>query len=591
MRDMLLAHPVQQGTGWTPLFVLAGFYIAIVCVLAIFGRGTRRASGLAAAISRVPAALERVTGFPGWVAGAVGTTLMGLLIASEGFESDIAQHIEVGRDTKLFTAPHTMILVGIGLFASAAAIGVLFASVQGPDVGIRWKGVRVPWSMIPLGLLGAVDVVGFPLDAIWHRYYGIDVTLWSGTHLMLIMGVSLAPLACWLALAEAKVRPSDSWWARVVHVLLAAIVLTSVPLDEFVRGVPQFQQLYHPVLIAMVGGFALVATRVVFARGGAVVVAALSTLLFWTGNPGSHPDGHIGSRIAALQLGSGVVVELVALLAGTERRLRFAMLSGLGVGTLGLGTEWLWNARGLTGGAHQPWTHSLIPDAFLAGTLAALGAAVLGVVLGGVLKGEPARVGRVATSLGAAAVIASLVLPGPRRVGDVRAEVELVRGDAGAMVHVVLDPPDAAEDARWFQVMSWQGGGLVLANMEPVARGRYVSERSVPIGGTAKTLLRLHRGAEMMAIPIALPADPEIGAPEIGPRDGVATFVREQQFLMRESRPGPAGPAVGVYAVLAIMCALVAAAFAVAISRISQRREDAEPSTASAAVARSPGTL
>ena len=39
---------------------------------------------------------------------------------------------------------------------------------------------------------GAFSLVAFPLDDVWHRIFGQDVTLWSPTHLMLITGASLS---------------------------------------------------------------------------------------------------------------------------------------------------------------------------------------------------------------------------------------------------------------------------------------------------------------------------------------------------------------------------------------------------------------
>ncbi|MDQ3306118.1 MAG: hypothetical protein M3535_09110 [Actinomycetota bacterium] len=38
-------------------------------------------------------------------------------------------------------------------------------------------------------------LAAFPLDELWHRAFGIDVTLWSPTHLMLVGAGSRAPAA------------------------------------------------------------------------------------------------------------------------------------------------------------------------------------------------------------------------------------------------------------------------------------------------------------------------------------------------------------------------------------------------------------
>ncbi|HLG00332.1 MAG TPA: hypothetical protein VI916_07665, partial [Acidimicrobiia bacterium] len=56
-----------------------------------------------------------------------------------------------------------------------------------------------------------------------------------------------------------------------------------------------------------------------------------------------------------------------------------------------------------------------------------------------------------------------------------------------------------------------------------------------------KTLLRLHRGAEMMAVPIFLPADAEIEGPrgeEFPAVDKTAAFEPERRYLLREQTDG-----------------------------------------------------
>ena len=112
--------------------------------------------------------------------------------------------------------------------------------------------------------------------------------------------------------------------------------------------------------------------------------------------------------------------------------------------------------------------------------------------------------------------------------------------------------PDAAADARWFQTIAWQGGDFQRAEMLPTQTpGTYRSDRPIPVFGTWKTMLRLHRGAEMVAIPIFLPDDPEIGAPESPVADRSMTFRSEQQYLLREQVPGQAWLALLVYVLLA----------------------------------------
>jgi hypothetical protein len=171
-------------------------------------------------------------------------------------------------------------------------------------------------------------------------------------------------------------------------------------------------------------------------------------------------------------------------------------------------------------------------------------------------------------------LLAALAYPLPRNVGNVEAiirlqPVGLVNGVEQADVSVQLTPTDAADDADAFGLVSWQGGGRVLAELDPVGPGRYVSSRPVPVDGSWKSMVGLQRGDEVMAAPIYLPADPEIGAsaaPAVPERQ--EPFVRNTEVLLREAHDGPAWPAVVAFGSLALMLAGWLALFALAAVRI-----------------------
>jgi hypothetical protein len=559
---------------WTPLIVLLCGYGAIVVALSVFGRPRRPASGaLDTWLARTSGGLTAVTGLPGWACAAAGTSLYGLLVAGVGFYSDVSWHIALGRDEDLFTAPHTAIVVGLAMILLGAVLGVLVATVDREPVGRRVGSLTVPWSCIPLAALGAAALVGFPLDELWHLEYGIDVTMWSPTHMLMILGASFSGLASWLIFAEARVSPRASTWGRVVHVLAAWLTLQGLAAaqGEFSFGVPQFQQLYHPVLVLLAGAGALVATRIVLGPGWALGITAVNVAMMNVDLVGGGGDSPVVTREGGLYLTSALAVELAARWLGTgstgRERLRFALAAGAGVATIGLAGEFAWNA-----GARQPWTGALLPDAVLVGALAALGAAVLGASLGRAVARERRELclPRWAVVAGAGAALASLALPFPRTVGDVTAELTLRPAAGGEVVpRVVLEPADAAEGARWFQAMSWQGGELRLAEMVRVAPGTYEAEGPIPVTGPGKALVRLHRGSELMAVPIRLPADPEIDAPEIPAVDRTVAFSSETEFLLREQTPGGVAMAGAIYALLAAIAVGWAGAFALAARRIA----------------------
>jgi hypothetical protein len=546
---------------WAPLTSLLVVFGAIVIGLFLAGRGPF--------LHRIPDALERLTGIPGWAAASMGTSLYGLLIAGEGFYSDVAWHIALGRDESLFTAPHTSIIVGLGMILVASALGVMIATIQEVDTRIRLGGLRIPWSMIPLAVLGGAALAGFPLDEVWHAQYGIDVTMWSPTHMLMILGASFSGMASWLILADAGVGPDDSRWARGAHVLAAWLTMMGLAssLGEFDFGVPQFQQMFHPVLVTIAAAFGLVAIRLILGRGWAlgIVVGEMVLRAVVFGD-----EGPVTMRESGLLIVSAVVVEAVGWLAGTERRLPFALLAGAGVATLGLAGEWVWNQ-----GAPQPWRTSLLPDALALCLLAGVGAALVGAAFGRCVAREPRHMALPipAVVLGGVAVLVALALPMPRGVGDVIADIRLEpAGDLEARVRVGLDPVDATADARWFQTIAWQGGGLVVSEMDEVAPGEYVSAEPVPITSRWKTLVRLHRGGELMAAPVYLPADPDIDEPEVPAVDRVVALSDEKEFLLRETTDGDARFGYLIYGLLAVMGLVWIAAFAVTAAKVAEPR-------------------
>jgi hypothetical protein len=291
------------------------------------------------------------------------------------------------------------------------------------------------------------------------------------------------------------------------------------------------------------------------------------------------------TRTGGIYIATAIAIELVARLVGTDRRLRFALAAGLGTATLGFAGEYAWNA-----GARQPWNSSLFPEVIPLALLAAVGSALVASAFAATVRREPREMlPFAAVALGGAAVIASLVIPFPRAGGDgLTAAMRLERVDAdNALVHVQVEPADAAEDARWFQAVTWQGGDLALADMEPEGDtpGAYVSDKPVPAYGAGKTLVRLHTGSRMVAIPVHLPADPEIDEAEVPAVDRTAPFLREGKYLMREAKGGPAAFAIFVYVLLFGVACMWTAAFVLVGRRILRQPAPSAPEQEYALVA------
>jgi len=96
-----------------------------------------------------------------------------------------------------------------------------------------------------------------------------------------------------------------------------------------------------------------------------------------------------------------------------------------------------------------------------------------------------------------------------------------------------------------------------------------VSSKPIPVGGTWKSMVGLQRGREVMAAPIYLPADPEIGASAVPAQaERRVAFSRNTDILLREAKDGPAWAALLSYAGVAIVVAMWLALFTRAASRV-----------------------
>jgi len=330
--------------------------------------------------------------------------------------------------------------------------------------------------------------------------------------------------------------------------------------------VPQFQVLYLPILVAVGAGLALCVARLSLGRGGALWAAASFVFLRGCVALILGPALHLTVPRFPLYLGAALAVEAAALLVGTDRRARFGALAGLLVGTVGLAAELPWVA---VLGWIQVSSAGLAKAAVLS-ALAGVGAGLVGVALGRVVPGgRHVHPGLVGAALLALLVV--LAVPLPRNVGRVDAVVRLRPVGERAEVQVDLSPADAARHATAFGVVSWQGGGRVGARLRQVAPGRYVSSRPVPVSGRWKSTVGLQRGDQVMAVPVYLPADPEIGAagfPALPERH--ATFVRDTTLLLREAHGGPGWVAALSYAGLAFVVGGWLALFALCAARVGR---------------------
>jgi len=511
--------------------------------------------------------LHRITGMPGWCMAGALSGLNILLIAVIGFYWDVAWHLDFGRDKLLFTPAHVMILVGLGGLTYAAGVAVLFATIDRAEVGFRFLGLRIPWSALALGFLGIAGLAAFPIDVAWHKAYGLDVTLWSPSHLQLVSAGSFGTIAVWLMIAEGLPGSTPTLLGRGIHTLAAGATLVGMSTfqGEFDLGVPQFQLLYLPVLIAAAAGFALILARLALGRWGAIKATItyliLRSLLALAVGGALH---HTTPRFP-LYLPMALCVEAAAWWLGTENRLRFAAVAGALMGTVGLLAEMAFVE--LSGWGHT--SPVLLPKVLVLGPLAAIAAGLLGAGLARAFSEWQRPVHAGVLVLAGLALAVSFAYPLPRNEGKVDAVIRLQRTGDVAKADVTLTPADAARRATALVVTAWQGGGTINAPLNQVGPGHYVTDRSFPVTGRWKAMVTLQRGDQVMAAPIYMPADREIGASAVPviPERRVA-FVRNTKVLLREAHGGPAWAAVAAFASLGGVLAIAISLFVLAARRV-----------------------
>jgi hypothetical protein len=159
---------------------------------------------------------------------ALWTLLASKLIAGWGVQWDIQWHVLIGRDS-FWIPPHVMTYAGVAL-AVLVSFGILAWETL---LGGPARAPGAPPVLRILGLTGtrgfhlaawgiALTVLAAPIDDLWHRLFGLDVTLWSPPHLLGILGAVINSFAC-LVIAR-EVYPERSR-ARLAALMLTGAVL------------------------------------------------------------------------------------------------------------------------------------------------------------------------------------------------------------------------------------------------------------------------------------------------------------------------------------------------------------------------------
>ena len=548
--------PPAGGAAIGQIVIATAGAMLVTAVLLWLGMGHR--SGKVGLLGRIGAFSERVSGMPAWAAIPSATITASLLVALFGMLWDISLHIAQGRDEGPLANPaHYFILAGLfGVFA-AGFLSMVLPKEKPSESAIRLsRDWYAPLGGVLIAASGAFSLIGFPLDDVWHRLFGQDVTLWGPTHLMLITGAAMTLVGLAVLLVEAdRARPEGSrgepgWVRSLRNVALPGAFLLGLSTfqAEFDFGVPQFRFVFEPMMVMLAAGASLVAARVWLGRGAAlgaalffVVIRGVIALI--VGPVLGEPTPHF-----PLYLAEAALVELLALRLSTRRPVAFGAAAGALIGTVGLAAEWGWSHVFMP----LPWPSELLPEAALAGFAAAMAGSLIGAWIGARLGSDELRPAKTRplryAAVAGAAVLAGLTGWALLKPADdgIRGSVVLtdVEGGANRTVDatVTLDPPTAADGAEWLTITAWQGGGLVVDRLERTGPGVYGTNEPIPVHGTWKSMVRLHSGNSLMGMPVYLPEDRAIpvGGVPAEPRF-TRSFEADHELLQREQKSAAPG--------------------------------------------------
>jgi hypothetical protein len=215
---------------------------------------------------------------------ALWALLVARLVGGWGVGWDIRWHLVIGRDS-FWIAPHVMTYASV-VVACAISLGVLVVetwhargAVPGTVTlaGLRGtRGFHLAWWGMAIVILAA------PIDDLWHRLFGLDVTLWSPPHMLGLAGSQVTNLGTLLIALEVY----DEGWPRWSALVTSGVFL----LGTFYILVDQsVQTAFHrggvffftfPILGALAFTFPLgLVARLATSRGMPLALAAGALLV------------------------------------------------------------------------------------------------------------------------------------------------------------------------------------------------------------------------------------------------------------------------------------------------------------------------
>jgi hypothetical protein len=253
--------------------------------------------------AKKPAARERTAGtatqaIPWYIWSSVAA----IASAKIGGEWDISWHMSIGRDAFL-TAPHLMIYL-CGVLAGTTSGYLILRTTFDPHSALRASSVHVLGFQAPVGAFiaawgGIAMIASAPFDNWWHNAYGLDVTVISPPHILLIAGTASVGFGT-LVLILGRMNQARGREHRALNLIFLCIGSVMLPATLVFES--SFMELMHNPefyrAVAMAMPIVLVAIAVGSRnRWGATWVAAFYTAFYLAAEwilPRFHAEPKLG---------------------------------------------------------------------------------------------------------------------------------------------------------------------------------------------------------------------------------------------------------------------------------------------------------
>lgn len=226
------------------------------------------------------------------VAWYVWSSVVAVTSTTVGVYWDISWHIGIGRDT-FWTPAHVAIQVGAVMTGLCCAYLILHTTFAG-DAEIRENSVCI-WGLHgPLGAFiaawgGFCMLTSAPFDNWWHESFGLDVTILSPPHVVLILGIfvmgfgGLVLTSSQMNLASRENRRELEWMLLYSGSLLLSLLFMLG--SEYIGDQTLMHSAIYYRVVGMIAPVVLIGiSRASGRRWTATTVAAIYTGLWLAGN-------------------------------------------------------------------------------------------------------------------------------------------------------------------------------------------------------------------------------------------------------------------------------------------------------------------